>query len=415
MNSKKSGLYFVLMFALFFGNLATAAQPAQAQTFNVLYTFCSQTNCADGATPNPNLVIDKAGNLYGTTQDGGDNLSTEGVAFKISPSGAEDVLFNFENLSTGVQPMGGLILDADGNLYGTASVGGYVQKRKNCGSSGCGLVFELSPSGSETILLDFINMRTWEGKAPYGPLVRDSNGNLFGLVNGFGQATQGGLFELKTDGSESVLYWFGGSKAPKDPNSGLVMDAQGNIYGTSNSGGAHHKGAVFEINPAGQEKTLYSFGNKKALQYGTRPAAGLVLDPSGNLYGTTSGEDSYGASFGTVFQLTPGQATPNLLYTFQGSPDGSMPMGSLVMDAKGNLYGTTWAGGMYGAGTVFKLTPTGDESILHSFSGQADGGSPMDGLVMDGQGNLYGTTLLGGNTQCPRHSGGCGVVFKITP
>ena len=92
-----------------------------------------------------------------------------------------------------------------------------------------------------------------------------------------------------------------------------------------------------------------------------------------------------------------------------------MPMGSLVMDAKGNLYGTTWAGGMYGAGTVFKLTPTGDESILHSFSGQADGGSPMDGLVMDGQGNLYGTTLLGGNTQCPRHSGGCGVVFKITP
>ncbi|HVM92407.1 MAG TPA: choice-of-anchor tandem repeat GloVer-containing protein [Terriglobales bacterium] len=410
-----SGLSTLAVLASLCACFLAFAHPAQGQTYQVLYTFCSQTNCTDGATPNPNLVIDKAGNLYGTTQQGGDSLSTEGIAFKISPSGAEEVLFNFENLSTGVQPMGGLILDADGNLYGTASVGGYVQKRKNCGSTGCGLVFELSPSGGETILHDFINTLTWQGRFPFGPLVRDANGNLFGLVNGFGQATQGGLFELKTDGSESVLYWFGGSKAPKDPNPGLLMDAQGDIYGTSNSGGAHHAGAVFEINPAGEETTLYSFGNKKALQYGTRPAAGLVMDTSGNFYGTTSGEDSYGASFGTVFQLPPGQTSPKLLYAFQGQPDGSSPIGSLLRDAEGNLYGTTYWGGVYDQGAVYKLSPAGVETVLYSFSGGTDGANPMGGLTMDGQGNLYGTTLRGGNTQCPKYNGGCGVVFKVTP
>jgi len=386
----------------------------QAQTYTLLYTFCSQPGCTDGATPNPNLVLDKTGSLYGTTQLGGDNSFTEGVAFKIGPSGSETVLFNFDTLGTGVVPLGGLILDDKGNLYGTASAGGITKngKKPNCADAGCGLVFQLSSSGTETILFDFVNSKKegiFDGKLPYGPLLRDASGNIFGLVQGFGQATNGGVFELKTDGTESV-HWFGGRKQPKFPNSGLEMDAQGNIYGTTNEGGGYQGGTVFELTPGGEETTLYSFGNRKALQFGKYPTGGVVRDASGNLYGTTA----YIGSNGTIFELTS-SGTPQLLYTFQGQPDGSRPMGNLIRDAQGNLYGTTLSGGMYNHGTVFKLTPAGLETILYSFTGGADGGDPLDGLVLDGQGNLYGTTLRGGNTQCPFSSGGCGVAFKVTP
>ncbi|HTR23471.1 MAG TPA: choice-of-anchor tandem repeat GloVer-containing protein [Terriglobales bacterium] len=392
-----------------------AATRARGQTYSLLYTFCSQTNCADGAVPNPNLAIDGAGNLYGTTQSGGVNGASVGVAFEISPSGAEKVLFDFDSLDSGLEPQGGLIRDANGNLYGTASGGGDYAKN-NCGGSGCGLVFELSPSGVETILFEFVNTqkpRNWEGKYPYGPLMLDGNGNLYGETLGFGQATTGAVFKLTPGGTETVLHWFGGHKDAKFPNPGLVMDAGGNIYGTTRGGGGYKGGTVFQLNPAGVETILYSFGQKKTLQYGMVPEGGLLMDASGKLYGTNSAQGPYGAGYGTVFELTPG-GTPNVLYTFQGQPDGSRPMGSLVMDAKGTLYGTTSYGGMYGAGTVFKVNSAG-EQILYSFTGGADGGNPMDGLVMDEKGNLYGTTLRGGNTQCPLYSGGCGVVFKIVP
>jgi uncharacterized repeat protein (TIGR03803 family) len=404
----------LLVFVLAFW--CAAAQPTQAQTYSVVYTFCSQVNCTDGAIPNPNLAIDAAGNLYGTTQAGGDSSGSEGIAFEISPNGKEKVLFSFDTLNSGLAPHGGLILDANGNFYGTVSVGGNLGK-KNCGGSGCGLVFELSPSGAETILFDFVNTqkpRNWEGKSPYGPLLRDANGNLFGETLGFGKATTGSVFKVTPGGIESVLHWFGGRKDGTFPNPGLVMDAQGNIYGTTSGGGGHEGGSVFELNPAGAETILYSFGANKAQQYGQAPEGGLALDASGNLYGTTSAQGRSGAGAGTVFELTPG-GTPTLLYTFQGQPDGSRPMGSLIRDAQGNLYGTTWLGGVYNQGAVFKLTSAGEETVLYSFSGGADGGNPMDGLVMDGQGNLYGTTLRGGNTQCSMYSDGCGVVFKVTP
>jgi len=241
----------------------------------------------------------------------------------------------------------------------------------------------------------------------------DGNGNLYGETLGFGQATTGAVFKLTPGGTETVLHWFGGHKDAKFPNPGLVMDAGGNIYGTTRGGGGYKGGTVFQLNPAGVETILYSFGQKKTLQYGMVPEGGLLMDASGKLYGTNSAQGPYGAGYGTVFELTPG-GTPNVLYTFQGQPDGSRPMGSLVMDAKGTLYGTTSYGGMYGAGTVFKVNSAG-EQILYSFTGGADGGNPMDGLVMDEKGNLYGTTLRGGNTQCPLYSGGCGVVFKIVP
>jgi uncharacterized repeat protein (TIGR03803 family) len=387
---------------------------AQAQSYSVVYTFCSQANCTDGATPNPNLIVDESGNVYGTTQQGGDRSGAEGVAFEITPAGIDKVLYSFDSLSNGELPQGGLIRDATGNFYGTASAGGDLEKN-NCGGTGCGLVFELSPTEGQTILFEFVNTQGWEGKYPYGPLLRDANGDLFGTIQGFGQKTTGGVFEVKTNGGESVLHWFGSyRKDAKFPNAGLVMDGQGNIYGTTSQGGGHNGGTVFEINAAGVETLLYSFGQRKALQFGIGPEGGLALDASGNLYGTTSALGKYGDGSGTVFELTPGQ-TPKVLYTFQGQPDGSRPMGSLIRDAQGNLYGTTWSGGVYNAGTVFKLTSTGVETVLYSFSGGVDGGNPMDGLTMDGQGNLYGTTLRGGNAQCPLYSGGCGVVFKVTP
>jgi uncharacterized repeat protein (TIGR03803 family) len=409
-------LRFTMMFALACALLGFAAQMARAQSYSVLYAFCAQPNCADGATPNPNLVVDSKGNVYGTAQTGGPNLG--GAAFEISPTGVEKLMYGFNSFPGGYIPMGGLIQDGSGNFYGTTSLGGATKVHSLCVGSGCGVVYELSPTGVETVLFDFFDVKKGEnynGFQPYGSLLRDSNGNLFGTTAGFGAKTAGAVFELAANGAEGVLHWFGSYKGDgKFPNPGLVMDAQGNLYGTTKEAGHYSGGTVFEINAAGVESILYSFGKRKTLANGTLPNAGLLLGANGNLYGTTvDGGNSITCytGCGTVFELTP-DGTEKALYSFNGTPDGSEPAGSLIMDAQGNFYGTTQFGGVYRNGTVFKLTPTGVETILYSFSGGADGGDPVDGLTMDSEGNLYGVTVTGGNTsECPE---GCGVVFKIT-
>jgi uncharacterized repeat protein (TIGR03803 family) len=401
--------------------LAVASQRAWAQTESVLYKFCSLQYCADGTTPAAGLVMDAAGNLYGTAA-GGSSSFYGGVVFEVNSRDVESLVYNFSAINDGLAPNGELVRDASGNFYGTTAGGGY-DKGQCKRFAGCGLVYKLT-GGSEQVLYTFLGLT--DGQEPNGGLVLDKNGNLYGTTYKGGQNSgsrnAGTVFAVSATGSETVLHRFGASKGDgKLPTSGLVMDKKGNLYGTTSAGGGdgfygpgfschEHCGTVYEVTAAGVEKILYTFkGWKKG--DGAAPFASLILDSSGNLYGTTYAGGAYG--FGTIFKLTPtGQET--VLYSFIGLPDAGNPVGRLVLDSKGNLYGTTSFGGTFGDGAVYELSASGTESVLYSFTDLADGGSPFDGLVLDNAGNLYGTTEIGGNfnNSCPE---GCGVVFKVTP
>jgi uncharacterized repeat protein (TIGR03803 family) len=220
------------------------------------------------------------------------------------------------------------------------------------------------------------------------------------------------VFKVDRDGNETVLHSFTGNDG-QWPTSSLVLDAAGNLYGTTGSGGIHGAGVVFEISASGVESVLYNFtGGADA-----SPVAGLVRDPAGNLYGTTVGAGGRGE----VFQISHGVET--VLYTFTGKTDEGYPFAGLVRDAAGNLYGTTYGGGdlscqppntgIPGCGVVFKVSG-GRETVLYTFTEGADGGNPYARLVLDGAGNLYGTTNSGGDLTCPNGGPGCGVVFKLS-
>ncbi len=371
----------------------------QAQSYSVLYSFTG-TN-GDGSNPGGGVVTDAAGNLYGTTLLGGS--SGAGTVFKLTPCGSESVLHSFSGVSfaspgDGGQPVGTLVRDSAGNLYGVASI---------LGPSSEGDVFQLDPTGTITILHGFLST-PGDGFFPNAGLLMDSAGNLYGTTeiggNGFGT-----VFKVNTSGTEQVLYSFTGSGGDGSrPISDLVMDTGGNLYGTTSEGGLACAasltgtcGTVFKVNPAGVETVLYAFTGVNG--DGASPEAGLVMDSAGNLYGTTFAGGSSGA--GVVFKLSP-TGTMSILHSFTGSPDGRNPLAGLVMDAAGNLFGTTFGGGTQDFGSVFKIDTAGNETILHSFS-NPDGTFPTAKLLLDGAGNLYGTTGSGGDFSD-------GVVFKLT-
>lgn len=403
--------------------LVATPEIARAQTLSVLYTFCSQPNCTDGRTPAPNLLLDGGGNLYGVA-GGGNSQFYGGVVFQVSPKAGETLLYNFSAINQGLGPNGGLIRDASGNFYGTTAGGGDDQGK--CKKyAGCGLVYKLT-NGTEQVLYDFLGAA--DGESPNGGLVFDQQGNLYGTTYRGGaendSAKAGTIFEVSASGTETVLHRFGLVDGDgKFPNAGLVMDQKGNFYGTTIEGGAdgnygsgipclNRCGTVFKLTPSGVETVLYAFqGWGPGDGDGAVPFSSLILDAKGDLYGTTYAGGAYGQ--GTVFKITP-TGTETVLYSFGGAPDGAFPVGRLVLDAQGNLYGTTSYGGKHNQGMAFELTTSNAEKKLYSFTGGADGGSPLGGLEMDSQRNLYGTTFLGGNfnSSCPA---GCGVVFKVTP
>jgi uncharacterized repeat protein (TIGR03803 family) len=335
-------VFLAAVFALAAALPVATAEPrsgaAPSVTEQTLYSFCPNTsrNCADGAFPS-GLIMDAAGNLYGTTTEGGEG------------GGGADL----------------------------------------CNGIGCGTVFQLTPTGtgwSEKVLYSFCPQSNCaDGAIPYAGLIMDGSGNLYGtsVRGGIGVGTVFQLRPIDTGWTETVLYSFGSQSADGYfPYAGLIMDGAGNLYGTTSAGGANHWGTVFQLTPTGSgwsEQVLYSFCSQFQCADGASPYAGLIMDASGNLYGTTpdtGGGAPYG--FGTVFKLTLTQTgwTETVLYHFcsqSNCVDGAWPYAGLVMDASGNLYGTTARGGAnsYGfGGTVFQLTPTDtewSEKVLYSF------------------------------------------------
>jgi len=381
--------------------LLIVSRDARAQTETVLYSFCPQAGCDDGASPYSGLVIDKEGNLYGTTAYGGAN-HYYGAVFKVSPNGVETVLHSFnEDGKDGYDPAAALAVDKKGNVFGTTYEGG---------THGFGTVFEVSAAGSETVLYSFNPGNGKDGVDPYAGLVRDKSGNLYGTNVNNGANGHGTLYKVSSSGAETVLYSFGAYSGDGEyPSYGLTVDKNGNVYGTTGSGGVYGQGTVFEYSTSGVETVLYSFNPANGTD-GQFPGA-LIVEARGNLYGTTSSGGTFGD--GTVYKLTPnGVETILHSFNYNGGTDGAAPDG-LILGKNGVLYGTTLGGGAnVGAGypgTVFQVTKKGVEKVLYSFGSQSgDGYWPTSGLVRDKSGNLYGTTEMGG-------ASGAGTVFKVTP
>jgi uncharacterized repeat protein (TIGR03803 family) len=368
-----------------------AMLPAQAQTFSAIYTF---TGAGDGARPFANLLLSQ-GVLYGTTSRGG--AHNFGTVFQVdTTTKAETVLHSFDGRDDGATPLGGLIRDSAGNLYGAAYGGG---------AHLFGTVYELPAAGAFKLLHTFKGPPS-EGTGPAGTLVMDDAGNLYGTTYAGGDTEgYGTVFEITAGG----VYTTGQSFSPGGalPRAGLVLQ-NGSLYGTTFGGPARlYGGTVFQVTVT---TPLYTFTGGAD---GSQPLAGLIGDGEGNLYGTAAdgGSLSFGNGNGVVFKFNVDSGEETVLYTFTG-PDGSTPAGALVRDAEGNLYGTTLLGGANGYGTVFELDTGGGLTTLYSFTGGADGASPFAGLVLDGSGNLWGVTSAGGSAADP---GGYGTVFEIVP
>jgi uncharacterized repeat protein (TIGR03803 family) len=393
---------------------------------------------SDGSGPYAGLIFDAAGNLYGATNSGG--LQNLGSVFKLSPAGQgwqESLLYSFtSDADTPSEAFpSSLVIDKAGNLYGAAGYTGEINRAR-------GSIFELSPSA--TLPWHEANLADFHGALanPIGSLIFDKSGNLFGTVLNGGANGHGAVIEFTPQGNGQwkliTIYSFAGY--PNDgshPGAALVMDSAGNFYGTTEAGGSSSAncftendqpsgcGTVFELSPSSggswKESVLYSFAGGTA--DGASPTAPLIFDSAGNLYSTTLGGGIKGCrshrqifGCGTVFELSPssgGSWSETILYQFTDKTgDGGLPQAGVIFDSFGNLYGTTTIGGATLYGTVFELSPNSaggwTETIVHSFGSAGDGLTPYAGLIRDAAGNLYGTTVGGGATNS-------GTVFEITP
>jgi uncharacterized repeat protein (TIGR03803 family) len=421
--------------------LALLPHSAVAATEVTLYVFPQSGET--GYYPTGDLCRDKSGSLYGTTYIGG--AYGQGTVFRLSPPGPEQtnwnysVLYHFQGLNDGGSPFGGVLIDVNGTLYGTAYAGGVNNE---------GVVFKLTPPGpghptwTETVLYNFSYdwvYKIHDGANPCTGLIMDASGALYGTTIGGGATNQfgygyGTVFKLtpldpeKNNWTEKVLYYFAGGADGQSPSSGLTIDSTGALYGTTHFGGTGTCqdslgyvigcGTVFKLTPPGSgtttwtKTTLHSFTSSPD---GGLPAGTLHLDATGAIYGTTYGGGISGD--GTVFKITPPGAaqtswTESVLYSFAG-PDGAGPQGGVIADENGRLYGTA-SGGGDGFGVVFRLSPhptmgqtAWSEEVLHYFNATS-GGTPFYGLVADPQGNLFGTANSGGTDEV-------GTIFEVTP
>jgi uncharacterized repeat protein (TIGR03803 family) len=372
------------------------------KSFEVLHSF----DGSDGEQPLSGLV-DVNGTLYGTTNYGGRYGS--GTVYTISTTGTERVLHSFKGGNDGANPQASLIVVKD-RLYGTTSSGG-GRGGPNCNGYGCGTVYSISTSGSEKVLHSFTG--SGDGANPISSLL-DVNGTLYGTTAGGGSAKAGTVFSIRTSGSEKVLYSFAGGSDGASPYAGLI-DVNGTLYSTTAEGGSTGYGTVYSVSTSGSEKVLHSFAGSD----GGNPRAGLI-ELRGLLYGTASAGGGSGCppstACGKVFRITTGGKF-KVLHTFGEGSDGISPYSGLI-NINGLLYGTTDQGGgvgcySLGCGTVYRISTTGSEKVLHAFTGGSEGSNPQAGLVYV-KGRLYGTTVLGlGSSGCS--GAGCGTVFALTP
>lgn len=431
----KTSVAVILSLLLTLGALSIAAHARD----NLQFLSFDNTN---GAIPEAGLVADSQGNLYGTTAYGG--KYNFGNVFQVTRGGTGGPqivdLYDFTGGTDGGDPLGGVILDASGNLYGTASLGGQGKCVK-AGSQwfGCGLVFELSPVGSswqETVLFNFLPGVT-KGIIPAAGLVFDKAGNLYGTTWAPGilatptirpaqtfwgcnaPGCGGAVFELSPTSNgwkETDIYALTGASDGSSPQASLVFDDAGNLYGTTVYGGItgcqsdYGCGVVFELSPNGnswRQTVLHTFTGQSDGEY---PQASILIGPTGNLYGTASAGGDSGN--GTVFEIAAGGDQLTTLHAFTGASDGGTPYAAVISDAAGNLYGTTFYGGQGGVwGVVYRLTPAQGnwtETVLHTFE-LTEGANPYAPLFMGPNRRLYGTTANGGSTHT------AGTVFEIFP
>ncbi|MGA8440696.1 MAG: choice-of-anchor tandem repeat GloVer-containing protein [Candidatus Sulfotelmatobacter sp.] len=358
-----------------------------------LYTFTGGT---DGAYPN-GVIRDFQGNLYGTTSDGGNafGASGAGVVYKLDISGHETVLYTFTGGNDGGYSNAPVTRDLVGNLYGTA-YGGAAE---------LGVVFKVDTSGHETVLHTFT-------RGPYGNqpdfsgVILDEFGNLYGTTAFSGAGGQGAVYKLDAHGNATVVYAFSSITDGQYPyNNGVIVGPDGQLYGTTDYGGRHGAGVLYQLDRDGDEKVLYTFDFFTVRGYG-QPTGTVTLDSAGNFYGTTFiGQADVFYGYGVVYKVdTAGHAT--VLHDFTNGVDAGNPYGGVILDSQGNVYGTASGGGALGAGVVFEIDTSGHETVLYTFTGGADGGGPYGSLIRDSAGNFYGTTNGGGGS-------GAGVVFKL--
>jgi len=452
MTSRKASrlLHSTLRLAIF-AVAFVLAQPVIGQTFNVIHSFSG----TDGANPVAGLAIDARGRLYGTTQSGGHssgfcNEEGCGTVFRLEFQGAGwtlDPLWQFRGPSDGSTPMARPAFAPNGVLYGTTDAGG----AQFCEGPGCGSLYSLRPPATacttslcpwlESIVYSFGGINAicegfsdWSAARPagrphdpgtlvlgscpsFGEVTFDQAGNIYGAI----PCCYGAVYKITPGGTPTPLYYFSGGDDGNGPESAVIFDQSGNLYGTTNGGGTNGCGTVYELSPSDggwTEKVLYSF--QCGSTDGQYPIGGLIFDSAGNLYGTTNFGGAHNG--GTVFELTPaggGNWTFHLLYslTYNGTFDFLIygATGTLAIDSGGALYGTTVMDGANGAGSVFKLTPHNGSwtyTSLHDFTGGSDGGNPFGNVVLDSAGNVYGTAGVSSGGGCGGL--GCGVVWEIT-
>lgn len=409
----------------------------------VLYDFGPPNS---GPAPQGPLVMDASGNLYGTTQGGGEY--EQGAVFELSPGSngewVERNLYSFGGAKDGGLPYSGLVIDAQGNLYGTTVLGGNLGGVNCQVGGGCGTVFELSPIGDgswqETVLYAFNGGR--DGDGPQATVALDSRGNIYGTTvygGTYGSYGYGTVFKLTPSANgwkETLIHVFSDGSDGGYPYGAVIVDNAGNVYGTAPGGGLPSCGCgvvlKFSQNPAGhwKETVLHSFTGGRD---GAYPQSALTMDNNGNLYGTTFGGGLANActplgdgGCGVVFELSRVSSgwKESVLHAFAGT-DGAEPSAGLALDAAGNLYGAADYGGLNkcqnypysGCGVVFELAPQANghwqEKVLHAFSDADDGGYPVSAPNFDSAGNLYGVTLAGGpqSGACPQ---GCGVAYEFS-
>jgi uncharacterized repeat protein (TIGR03803 family) len=403
MNWAKIGICVLAISVL----LATAAA---ASTTHITYSFNGDD---DGEYADTDLVLDSAGNIFGTTVQGGDFAS--GTVWELTAAGQHLVLYSFTGGLDGGEPYKGVTLDAQGNLYGTAVTGG----RGGC-EGGCGVVYKLTHTASgwrQNVVYYFSGGN--DGSGPGSGVTIDSSGNVFGMTPTGGANGLGVVFQLSPSPTGlprfKVIHTFTGGADGASASAGRLVIRSGKLYGVATTGGNFGSGVAFELTPtlSGEwsVKTLYSFRGQPDAGF---PYGGVLFDARGNLYGTTYYDGAN--DLGAVYELIPtpsGEWGERVLYSFRGGTDGAGSIGNLVFDRLGNLYGTTSEGGAgCSCGVIFKLTPAGVagwvETVAYRFQGAPDGGFVYNGMAGDGTGNFYGATVHGGLTND-------GTVYKFTP